>query len=488
MAVLSPAVLAAALALAAALLYRYVIHPALLSPLARIPAAHPTAVVSGHWFRRAERADRQAAALLDAHRRLGPVVRVEPRHVHLASQDALRVVFHVGRFDRDTWWTQLRVYGNTPNMLTILEARPHAVRRRIMSGVFAKSYLLGSGDFRRLAHVELFDRLLPTLDAAAAVPGATLDALELSIAVAGELASLYAFGTANGLDIVGPERAAARKAYIDAGWDKILERRGCAAATKFLEDDTLAMCRAADDMLSSHVGARPNDDEAASTYPVLFAQLRDALPRKEGADTRERMLVLAAAELFDNLEAARLNLGVALAYLLYEIAKHPATLADLRAELRTLDPPLFSGKGIPASALRALDALPLLNAVVTETLRVRNPVRLPMRRVVPPGPGAVVDGFTIPAGTTVSASALPYNMNEDAFPSPEQWIPERWLGLPDGPTGEDGGDAGEAEKGGRAVNDPRRWFWTFLSGSRMCIGHNFCIIGEFFVLGKGEGA
>ena len=460
----------------AVVLYRFVIYPAFLSPLAKIPAAHPTASVSSFWFWWAERTNRQAGSLVDAHRRKGPVVRVEPNHVHFASQDALRVVYHVGRFDRDEWWAQLRPYGGTPNMLTLLEAKPHATRRRILSLVYSKSYILGSVDFQRLAHVMLFDRLLPVFDEAAEAGGA-VDVFELSLAVAVEFMSLYEFGTANGLDIVRRGREKERKAYIDAGWTKVLERRGCQKATKFLEDHTLDMCRAAEGFLASGK-ARPNDETADSTYPVVYAQLRDSIPKKEGAQTPEQAMVLAAAELIDNMEAARVLAGGALTYLLYEITKHPATLAALRAELLTLDPPLRrppTGAGVPGSVLRALDSLPLLGAVVTETLRLRNPVRMPFRRVVPAG-GATVDGFRIPAGTTVSASNLPMHMNADAFPEPERWAPERWLGLPDAP-GE--GDAGGAEKGARAENDPRRWFWSFLSGSRMCIGNNFALIREF---------
>jgi cytochrome P450 len=458
----------------AVVLYRFVIYPAFLSPLAKIPAAHPTASVSGLWFWWAERTDCQAASLLDAHRRKGPVVRVEPNHVHFASQDALRVIYHVGRFDRNEWWTQFRPYSGTPNMLTLLDAKPHATRRRIVSLVYSKSYILGSLDFQRLSHLVVFDRLLPVFDEAAAA-GRAVDVLELNLAVAVEFMSLYEFGTATGLDIVRSGREKERKAYIDAGWTKVLERRGCQTATKFLEDHTLDMCRAADDFLASGT-ARPNDETADSTYPVVYAQLRDAIPKKEGAETPQQAMVLAAAELIDNMEAARVLAGVALTYLFYEITKHPATLAALRAELLALDPALRrpTGGAVPGSALRALDALPLLGAVVTETLRLRNPVRMPFRRVVPAG-GAAVDGFRLPAGTTVSASNLPMHMNPDAFPDPERWDPGRWLGLPDA-GGE--GDAGGAEKGARAENDPRRWFWSFLSGSRMCIGNNFAQIRE----------
>jgi hypothetical protein len=472
---LNSAVLAAVVL--AVLIYRYVLHPALFSPLAKIPAAHPTAAVSSFWFWWAARTDRQAGSLLAAHRSKGPVVRVEPNHVHVASQDGLRVIYHVGRFERDAWWLQFRPYNGTPNMLTFLDAKQHATRRRIVSLVYSKSYLIGSTDFQRLAHDMLFERLLPVFDEAAET-GGSVDVYDLSLATATEFTSLYMFGTANGLDIVRKGRDRQRREYLAAGRDKILELKGAYKSATWLEDHTLDMLRAADDSLAT-AKARPNDPAAPSTYPVLYATLRDAIPKKEGSRTPQQTTRLVAAELIDNMEASRVGVGAALTFLLHELTRHPATAAALRAELATLDPPLAfpsAEKGVSAGVLRTLDALPLLGAVVTETLRLRNPIRMPFRRVAPPG-GATIDGFFVPAGTTLSASTYTMHMNAEAFPEPEKWVPERWLNLPDG--GDAGaGDEGEAEKGARAENDPRKWFWTFLSGSRMCIGNNYALLGK----------
>jgi cytochrome P450 len=460
---------------AIAVLYRYVIYPALLSPLAKIPAAHPTAAYAPLWFWWTRYNDRQAGSLVEAHRRKGPVLRVEPNHVHLASQDALRVIYHVGRFDRDDWFTQFRPYNGTPNMLTFLSSKPHATRRRIMSLIYSKSYIMGSVDFQRLSQVMVFDRLLPVFDDAAKT-GGSVDIFGLMVAMSAEVISLYEFGPANCMNIVSLGREKERNEYLHAGWTKILEKRGLKKATKYLEDQILDMCHATEDYLANNK-AKPNDETAPSTYPVAYAQLREAIPKKEGTSSPEQTMLLIAAELIDNIEAARVGIGGALVYVFHELTQHPATLTALRAELQTLNGAVeypSTNDRVSGAVLRAIDALPLLGAVVTETLRVRNPIRMPFRRVVPAG-GATVDGFGIPAGTTVSASSHTMNMNEHAFPEPERWVPERWLGLED----DGGGDAGDAEKGARGENDPRRWFWTFLSGSRMCIGNNFSLIGEW---------
>jgi cytochrome P450 len=464
--------LLAALALAF-LCFRYVLYPAFLSPLAKIPTPHPIAAL---WLWWKERTGCQARSLLDAHRRHGPVVRVEPNHVHFDSLEALRVIFYVGKFDRANWYLQFQNYNGVPNLLTMVDSKRHAARKRIVSYIFLKSYILGSVDFQRLAHILLFDRLLPIFDEATAETGRGVDVFEMAYAIGVEFTGAYVFGTTNGFDIIRKGREHERKAYLAVGRIKVLELKGFPNAAKELEDRNLDMCRRTEDFLISMKEKESNVDaentESASTNPVVYAQLRDSISEKEGAKNPEETLHHVAAEILEYLEAGRVGIGGALTYILYELTLHPARQSALREELMTVEPPLSHPPGqnrISTSTLRKLDSLPLLNAVVIETLRVRNPIRIPSRRVVPQG-GAVIDGFFIPAGTVVSSSAFNLHMNPDAFPEPAKWIPERWLNFPDA--------AAEQVPNGRASNDPRRWFWTFTSGSRKCLGNNFALIGE----------
>jgi hypothetical protein len=448
-----------ALALAGFLLYRYLLYPAFFSPLAKIPTPHPLAGVVRFWLSSKERSGCQARSLLEAHRRHGPVIRVEPNHVHVASLDGLRVVFHVGRYERTDFVLPFQNYNGTANLLTMLDSKAHAVRRRIMSHIYSKSYILNSADFHKLSHIILFERLLPNFDEAAET-GRGVDVFKMSYAVSAEFMSAYQVGTGQDMDIVRKGTEARRDAYLDAGRTKLSELAGAKEAAKVLEDQNLEMCAKAEDFLAS-------TEKNESTYPVVYALLRDAIPKKEGSKSDRETLLLLASETLDNLEAARVGVGTALTYIFHEITTRPAIQSALREELLTLDPPFAHPAGpacaIATATLRALDALPLLDAVITETLRLRNPVLIPARRVVPAG-GAVVDGFFLPAGTEVSASTHTLHMNRDAFPDPGTWDPARWLGLPAGK------DRGE--------NDPRKWFWTFITGSRMCIGNNFAMLGE----------
>ncbi|KAK3377985.1 cytochrome P450 4A10 [Podospora didyma] len=73
-------------------------------------------------------------------------------------------------------------------------------------------------------------------------------------------------------------------------------------------------------------------------------------------------------------------------------------------------------------------SLPYLAGIAKESLRLSkaNPTRFP--RIVPPGPGFQVSGLpVIPPGTNVGLGAYILHRNPDVFPSPDDFLPERWL-------------------------------------------------------------
>jgi hypothetical protein len=112
---------------------------------------------------------------------------------------------------------------------------------------------------------------------------------------------------------------------------------------------------------------------------------------------------------------------------------------------------------------KAIDLLPLLNAILKETLRLYSPSPAIQPRVTPPG-GTIIDGFRIPGGITVGTSAYCLHMNERVFPSAAEFRPERWL---------------KSEDPDR-LKEMNQWFWAFGSGSRMCIASHFALNSKSF--------
>ncbi|KAL4262103.1 cytochrome P450 family protein [Pleurotus pulmonarius] len=106
-------------------------------------------------------------------------------------------------------------------------------------------------------------------------------------------------------------------------------------------------------------------------------------------------------------------------------------------------------------SLESLSALPFLNAVLNEALRLGSPFYLP--RVVPPG-GAIIEGKHLPENVQVAIAAYSQQTSPENFwPEPLEFRPERWL--PDGL-----GPGSRTEKTA---------LFSFSLGPHMCIARAF---------------
>lgn len=162
------------------------------------------------------------------------------------------------------------------------------------------------------------------------------------------------------------------------------------------------------------------------------------------------------AEVNIMLNAGSTTTAIALANVLYHLLKTPMVLSRLRAELdRALDP-----DDIIAPYDR-VKTLPYLRACLDESLRLTSPTTHNLGRVTPPG-GMQVLEYHIPAGVTVSMSALVVHHDPTVFPDPTRYDPDRWLG-----------DAGKALQ---------PYFLAFSAGARGCIGRNISYLEQTVLL------
>ncbi|NUP46307.1 MAG: cytochrome P450 [Catenulispora sp.] len=128
----------------------------------------------------------------------------------------------------------------------------------------------------------------------------------------------------------------------------------------------------------------------------------------------------AAGPLSDHLLAlliaARETTASLITWSLIELAQAPgpARLAMIEARGAASRPERLTDPG----------ALPMLRAVVAESLRLHSPNLLSQRRVLAP---LTVCGVDIPAGTTVAYSPSAGHFDADVFSQPNDFIPERFL-------------------------------------------------------------
>ncbi|MCJ1283467.1 hypothetical protein MMC26_002796 [Xylographa opegraphella] len=443
-------------------IYHYLILPAFISPLSKIPNAHSTSFLP-FWIWWKRRTGFENRSIFAAHRERGSVVRLGPNEVSVASLDGLRQIY-MGGFNKDPWYIgEFRNY-NTPNLVSMMDYKPHSSQKRMITNVYSKSYVQNSPDLQTLSEMILNERLLPLLQSAADNKSA-VNVYDLAGAAGMDFMSAYIFGITNSTNYISD--IPSREHYFKL-WRK-KERRlpGRAIAHEELQSICLARCKAADD-LAQQLTIKPASS-SFPTKPVVYSQFSSQLAHKssEYINPHRKQLVIAS-ELFDHLVAGHDTGSISLTYIFYELSKNPGLQSSLRTELLTLSPPLkyHANKTEDADSSstpalpdpRSIDVLPLLNGIFYESLRLYTATPGPQPRITPPG-GTTIDGYAIPGGVRISTSARCLHQNEEVYPEPMAFKPERWMD----------GD----EKGFGGTEEMRRWFWAFSSGGRMCLGRNF---------------
>ena len=447
-----------AIVLLSLLIYQYIFTPSFISPLSKIPNAHFTTPFLPTWIWWKRRTGFETRSIFAAHQKHGPIVRLGPNELSVASLDGLRQIY-MGGYEKDPWYFKEFANFGVPNLVSIKEHKPHSEQKRMISHVYSKSYLQNSADLRTLSRVLLFDRFLPLLSSAAQ-NGNPVEVLEFFQAVNMDFMSAYLFGVTNSTNFICDVKA--RQHYIRTYQTKLQGLPGADVATRYLETQCLSMCHAAE--ASSQTEEKPST-HVSTTNPVVYSQLLSQKSKiTSPSDPSKPNNLVVASEMLDHLLAGRETSAITLIYMMHELSRRPTLQSSLRSELLTLPLPILYPNNQPLLPHpQALDALPLLNAILYETLRLYAANPAPQPRTTPPG-GATIEGFAdIPGGVRISTAGYYLHRNAEVFPDPNAWKPERWL-------------QGDQKRGG-GTDEMRRWFWAFGSGGRMCIGSNFAIQG-----------
>ncbi|CAD0088604.1 unnamed protein product [Aureobasidium vineae] len=470
------------------LLYRFVIAPVFVSPLSKIPAAHPTSSLSPAWILWTRWRGRENATVLAAHERLGPLVRLGPSEISVnCVNGGIRTVY-TGGFEKGAWYSNaFSAYGGVHNMFSMEKRDVHSARKRMISNVYAKSSLQASPALRGISETILCRRMLPRI---AAAPGGVLEAYELFSAVTLDVVTAYIFGLQQGSNFTDhPEVGAkwlhdykSRQPYLfwiqempnvfqlfsKLGLGRWLIPDWVGRKSVAIEEQCLEWCDAAEAAILSGKAA-----ESARYHPTVYGQLRSMLEKQDMVEKQNNQLsqeqrLDLASEMLDHLAAGFDTSGITLTYLAWELSRphNVAIQSALRKELLSLRLAYSTTSSKSATFLpssKELDDLPLLHAVVMETLRLHAAIPGGQPRVTPANttlgpPGAEVHGN--PAGIRFVSAAHSLHRNPEVFPEPGLWRPERWLD-------EEGGVDGGGEKA--------RWFWAFGSGGRMCVGSNLAV-------------
>ena len=181
-----------------------------------------------------------------------------------------------------------------------------------------------------------------------------------------------------------------------------------------------------------------------------------ALKQQHGVRTMKLSLVVNVR---NPLTLHTTGLSVATYYLLSQAT----TLSKLQKELEAA-----IANPLELPSLSTLEALPYLNATVTEALRCSYGVASRLGRILPEEPIYLTSNvrtpgydqnmnrtvsYVVPPGYPVSMSSVLVHTNPDIFPNPYDFKPERWL-----------------DEDGKRVRGLDKYLLSFSKGTRQCLG------------------
>ncbi|KAK0618649.1 Cytochrome P450 monooxygenase aflV [Lasiodiplodia hormozganensis] len=407
----------------------------LLSPLSKIPGPIwsrytnlplKLALLSG----------KRTLFIHDLHKKYGPVVRISPGEVSISDPTACRTIHRAGSgFLKSDWYSRF-VDHEVPGIFEMSDAKQHAARRRLLARAFTKTELRARWEGMIQTKTKLaMERISGEIESAGQVDvlkwWAFLATDVVGHLMFGESFRMLDLGEKNDYIRVLESTAKGRGMAVELPLLDFIGRhiphptfRALFHGHNYLIDygkRAIAMCKSEDSEAGNIFARLQATDTSATDFPLTELDI----------STEAGNLILAGSD----------TTAFSLSYITWSVLDHPDVQARLEAEVATLN-----GDFTDAN----LETLPMLSAVINETLRIWGASSGSLPRAVPKG-GAELAGHYIPEGYTVSTQSWTLHRDEKFWPEPEKFNPDRWLNDP----------SPEAAK---------MAFSPFGAGSRACLG------------------
>ncbi|KAF9887605.1 hypothetical protein FE257_009818 [Aspergillus nanangensis] len=419
----------------------------------------------------------RSQTLLEAHKR-HPILRIGPNSLSYAKPNAIKDIYgHGTKCTKDIFYSTLS--GTHFHLADVVDKGEHARKRKVLSSAYAIKNL------ENWEHkvADMSHRLIKAFDARCTNPlpvGCLPDEKDLTIDYRSwtnlfTIAAIANIGLSEDIRFLDQGNDIITSQAMD-GTLKEVHFRQCLFATASATSALVwsyswyqSLVRISNTLLSSYREKwRLNKDWDGIVYNRATTRLK----RYEKAEKLDDFFTALmedkhgaphnlewgeiVAEISIMMNAGSDTTGIALNNVLLLLLKTPHCLRKLQDEVDGV----LDGDDIVASYDR-IKHLPYLRACIDESLRIFPPVSFGLPRRTPPE-GAAICGDFIPGDTSVSISAYVVHHNEEVFPTPEDYRPERWLG--------DGG------------KDLQPYFVAFSTGARGCIGRNISYLEQTVLL------
>ncbi|KAL4746079.1 hypothetical protein BDW72DRAFT_185667 [Aspergillus terricola var. indicus] len=402
---------------------------------------------------------------INLHRQHGPLVRIGPRHVSVADPKAIPVIYGLNKgFTKSGFYPIQCISWNKKPQMNLFSTRDeqfHRDQKRPVANAYSMTSLLELETAVDSCTTLFLSRLRDFADKKRPVD-------------LGTWLQYYAF------DVVGEFTFAKKLGFLEEGRDvddMMAGIQGILAYASLIGQVPEAHKVLLGNPLMPILMPSMESWNQVLQFTLKQVNSRTSLARdgelekedlEEGKDMLSRWMAIHVSDpekmstrdvivhLSTNVFAGSDTTAIALRAIMYFLLKNPEKMEKVIGEIEAAD---SAGRlSSPISYKESMTHLPYLAAAIKEAMRLHPSVGLILERHVPDG-GVTVCQRHIPAGITVGINAWALHHDEKVFPSPEAFIPERWLESPPA-----------------KLKEMEQSFFAFGAGSRTCVGKNISLI------------
>ncbi|OLN95716.1 putative sterigmatocystin biosynthesis P450 monooxygenase STCB-like protein 3, partial [Colletotrichum chlorophyti] len=356
------------------------------------------------------------------HGSYGPIVRISPRQVAVSEPNAVATIHRVsGGFPKSPWYEESTLpEGGEPSIFSLSDPKKHAARKKLLGKVFTKTSMRRDWEGTVREKVE---RAVERIYYEAKNKGSS-DVLKWFTMMTTDVVAHLAFGESFRMLELGEKNDYMKMLELisvqNSTWYELPFLYAVRAHISFLKSSNDVVD--AQEVLSSY------SERALSTLRkhndntrTLFTKVMSLAEAEASEKTAGEHEVLTDDEILADIKAIIIGgsdtTSITLTYLVWAVVRRPRLRTRLEAEVASIEPGFDDAE---------LERLPLLNAVIEETLRLYGAAPGQLPRTVPPG-GATLGGYFIPGGITVETQAYTLHRDPNVWPDPLRFDETRFL-------------------------------------------------------------
>ncbi|SMY22103.1 unnamed protein product [Zymoseptoria tritici ST99CH_1A5] len=395
-----------------------------------------------------------------AHAKYGGMMRLGPRQIWVSDKVALKQIISQIDLNKVMMYAEMSRDKNSAGLFGEVRPNEHKRLRKLMTPAFTVGYLDQMDHLFQKPVEDMMNLYKSNLKPKSAVDGMKVNLMTDLHKIALEVIGECAFG--RGFGSVAPDTEP-EPGFSKEQWQKIPDNIAKGLSMRY----AIVFLKRSLRKLGIHMEFDWPTEMVAAIESVITR-------RRAGHEAGRQDLVqhlidngvrpdngqkMSARDILDQLSELMLagaeTTSATMCYFMMELARNPDVRKKLFKDLPALglDDPLITGVEV-----RQDPRFAYLTACMQENLRM-HPIASEFGRRTTDKP-VVLNGFEVPPYTVVSASYRALHYNEEYWPQPHRFWPERFLPI-------------DHPLKGDAPNADTSAYYPFSSGKHSCVGMNF---------------